>query len=419
MKIEVLNTGTELLLGAVVNAHLKFLAEALFPFGQRIQRQVTVPDGDPIREALLETFERADVVFVTGGLGPTTDDVTREITADLLGLELVHDDEIMQAIDQRFSCRGLAVEDRVSRQALRPRGSIVLQNEHGTAPGLYIPRNRSLGSPHIFLLPGPPRELQPMFESGVLPILRNLLPRGPEVAMRSFRVVGLGESTVEARVGQELLNLGVELGYCARPGEVDVRAIGEPAQLQQAERIIRANLDGHIASTDDRALENVVVDLLAGAGATLATAESCTGGLLGHRVTNVAGASRVYIGGYVAYANQQKTRALGISPELIRARGAVSQEVAAAMARGALKVTGADYALATTGIAGPGGGTETKPVGTVYVAFAAKAGGGSVELHRFPTDRETFKLLASQASLDLLRRVLEGNARPAAATAPR
>ena len=405
MRVEVLNTGTELLLGHVVNTHLKYLAEALFPLGLRIGRQVTVPDGEPIREALAETLGRADVVFVTGGLGPTTDDVTREAVAELLGLELVQDEGVMAAIEARFARRGMQMSARNARQAQRPREATVLANANGTAPGLYLPPLRA-GTPHIFLLPGPPRELKPMFEAAVLPILRGIVPQGAAVEMRNFRLSGLGESLVEERVGPALLTLGIELGYCARPGEVDVRVIGAAAELERAEEIIRAELGAHLVSQDSRELEQVAVELLTARGETLATVESCTGGALADRVTDVPGASAVFVEGFVTYSDNAKTGAVRVAGPLIAAHGAVSREVAQAMAEGARRVSGADHALATTGIAGPGGGTAEKPVGTVFIALATKLGATIVEQHRFPTDRATFKQLVTQTALDLLRRTL-------------
>ncbi len=411
-RVEIINTGTELLLGSVSNTHLTFLALELFPLGLRIDRQVTVPDGRSIADALQESFRRAEIVFVTGGLGPTTDDITRDVVAELLGLELIHDDAVMAAIDERFVRRGLTIGDRVRLQALRPREATVLRNENGTAPGLYLPPLHLPGpqnsgvSPHLFLLPGPPRELKPMFLQSVVPLLREIAPDGPSELKRTYRVSGLGESHVEEQVGADLLALGVELGYCARPGEVDVRVIGTPDLLEKAGAIITGKLAHHIVSGDERSLEKVVVDLLASRAETLATAESCTGGHLADLLTNVPGASHVFTAGFITYANESKTRELGVDPTLIEQHGAVSSRVAAAMAQGALRVTGADYALATTGIAGPGGGTVEKPVGTVYVALASKVGIAKVEPHKFPTDRETFKFLASQAALDLLRRSL-------------
>lgn len=410
MRVEVLNTGTELLLGSVINTDLRLMADALFPLGLRIERQVAVPDGLAIRDALAETFGRADVVLITGGLGPTTDDITREVVAELLGLELIHDETVLAAIEARFARRGLAMSPRNRRQAERPAAAIVLANPHGTAPGLYLAPHpwRDRMTPHLFLLPGPPRELEPMLADGVVPILKKSLPPRAEWQMRVVRLAGLGESNVEEAIGESLLALGLELGYCARAGEVEVRTIGAPAVLDEAERIIVAQLGPHIVSHDQRTLEQVIVDRLANRGESLAVAESCTGGFIAHRVTNVPGASAVFLAGYVTYANAAKVRALGVDPALIDAHGAVSEEVARAMAEGARRAAGADHALATTGIAGPGGGSAAKPVGTVFVALATKLGSTAVERHHFPTDREHFKNLTSQYALDLLRRQLPG-----------
>jgi nicotinamide-nucleotide amidase len=410
MRVEVLNTGTELLLGSVLNTHLQFIAQALFPLGLRIQRQVTVPDGEMIREAVMETFGRADVVIITGGLGPTTDDITREVVAELLGLELIHDETVMAAIEQRFARRSLKMSPRNRRQAQRPADAVVLVNPNGTAPGLYLKaRAYAAGmTPHLFLLPGPPRELHPMVTDTVLPILSRLQPPGPKAEMRMVRVAGLGESHVEQMVGERLLALNLELGYCARPGEVDVRVIGLPEVVNEAERILVEVLGPHIVSHDQRSLEKVLVDLLTERGETLACAESCTGGLLSNRITNVPGASAVFLGGYVTYANAVKASALGIDPALIESHGAVSKQVAEAMAEGARGKAGTDYALATTGIAGPDGGSEEKPVGTVFIGLASKAGLTIVEHHRFPTDRKTFKDLVCLTAFNLLRRRLGG-----------
>ncbi len=406
MRVEVINTGTELLLGSVINTHLKLFAEAIFPLGLRIERQVTVPDGPAIRVALEEAFARAEIVFVTGGLGPTTDDVTREITAELLGLELVHDEEIMRAITARFVRRGLKISARVGLQALRPREAIVLANPNGTAPGLYFPAMSDRKSPHLFLLPGPPRELRPMFHDTVLPILAKILPPRPIAEMRTYRIAGVGESGVEELVGEPLLALGLEIGYCARPGEVDLRTIGSPELLDQAEAIITAKLGAQIVSQDQREIQQVIIDLLTARHETIATAESCTGGFLAHRLTNVPGASAVFIEGFVTYANEAKMRALGVPAAALEEHGAVSAVVAQAMAEGARRAAGVDHALATTGIAGPGGGSEEKPVGTVFIALATKLGETIVQRHRFPSDRETFKFLTTQTALDLLRRRL-------------
>jgi len=408
MRVEVVNTGTELLLGTVINTHLKLFAEAIFPLGLRIERQVTVPDGSAIRDALVDSFTRAEIVFVTGGLGPTTDDLTREITADLLGVELVHDEEIMAAIRARFTRRGLKMSDRIALQALRPREAIVLRNDNGTAPGLYFPADATKGSPHLFLLPGPPRELRPMFTDSVLPILESLLPPGPRAEIRTYRIAGLGESAVEESVGESLLALGLEVGYCARPGEVDLRTIGAAAVLEQARTLIIEKLGPHIVTEDQRPIEQIVVELLTVQRQTLALAESCTGGFIAHRITNVPGASTPFLAGYVTYANAAKARALSVDVGAIAAHGAVSAVVAQAMAEGARQAIDADHALATTGIAGPGGGSEEKPVGTVFIALASRGAETFVVRFRYPADRETFKFLTTQTALDLLRRRLLG-----------
>ena len=408
MRVEIINTGTELMLGNTVNTHLAFIARELFPLGLRVQRQFTVPDGEAIRDALRDTFSKADIVLVTGGLGPTTDDITRDIVAELLGLKLEHDEEIWIAIQERFRRRALKMSERVSLQALRPREAAVLWNPHGTAPGLHFPAIAEKGTPHIFLLPGPPRELIPMVRDKLLPILATLLPPGAAQEMRGFRVLGIGESLVEEKVGEDLLAMGLEVGYCARPGEVDVRLIGSAEVLGRAEALVRERLGKWIFTSDERELPNVVVETLTALGRTLATAESCTGGFVANQLTNVPGSSKVFLAGYVTYANAAKTAALGVDAALIGAHGAVSEPVARAMAEGALEKAGADFALSTTGIAGPDGGTAEKPVGTVFVALALRGGKTLVQHHRFPTDRETFKNLVSQTALDLLLRRLDG-----------
>ena len=402
----VINTGTELLLGDVLNSHLSFIARQILDLGLRIDRQVTVPDGEAIREAIAEC-RSAEIVFVTGGLGPTTDDITREITADLFGLKLEHDPAILRAIQERAAHRGFRLTDRVARQADVPEGATVLPNEHGSAPGLYLRADVATKRPHLFLLPGPPRELHPMFRDSVLPILRGIVPGAAALDRRMFRIAGMGESLVEEAIGAELLALpGLELGYCARPGEMDLRLIGSASVLDEAERIVKAKLGPAIVSNDGGTLEEAVVKLLTARKQTLAIAESCTGGYLAHRLTNVPGASAVLLAGYVTYSNEAKVASLGVDAALIEKHGAVSKQVAQAMAEGARAGANSDFALATTGIAGPGGGSEEKRVGTVFVALAAKDRPVSVQKRFFPDDRPTFKELASQSALEMLRRRL-------------
>lgn len=408
MRVIVINTGTELLLGDVLNTHLVFIAREIFPIGLRVVLQQAVPDGPAIESTLRDAFAHAEIIFVTGGLGPTSDDITREVTAALLILEMRHDPSVMEAITSRAARRGFRLTDRIPRQALVPEGALVLENNHGTAPGLYLRKdvNPALPSPHIFLLPGPPRELRPMFVELVIPILRTINPTHSRSECRTFRIVGMGESLVEEAVGKELLETqDLELGYCAHAGQVDLRIIGTNAAVAQADELISSRLGASIFSRGGASLEEAVVRLLRDANQTIAIAESCTGGFLAHRITNVPGASAVLKAGYVTYANEAKIGTLGVEAALISEHGAVSEPVARAMAEGALNLNHVTFAVSTTGVAGPGGGTEAKPVGTVFIALSSRAG-TEVKRFYFPEDRATFKQLTTQAALEILRQAV-------------
>ena len=408
MRVILLNTGTELLLGDVQDAHLPFIAREVLPLGLRIEERRTVPDSDAIRQTLAELFPRCEILFVTGGLGPTSDDVTREMVADLLGLELRQSSQLLASLRQRLRVRGIKWTPGIVRQADVHVGAEVLSNQNGSAPGLYLRANINpeIQSPHLFLLPGPPRELQPMFRAFVIPILRSMVPDSALIERRLYKIANKGESLVEEAIGDRVLAIpGVELGYCARPGEVDVRIVGKEKAIEQADAIIRSKLGPAIFSAADESLEEVIVKLLAQRTQTLAVAESCTGGLLADRITNVPGASAVFLAGYVCYANQAKIAMLNVDPQLIAKHGAVSEQVACVLAEHARAGAKSDYALATTGVAGPSGGSPEKPVGTVYVALAT-SGETIAKKFFFPTDRETFKQIATQAALELLRRNL-------------
>ena len=408
MRIALVETGTELLLGDVRDWHLSFIAGQLLPLGLRISEQRTLPDGDAIRDALTDLFPKSDIIFVTGGLGPTTDDITREIIAALLSLELQQDETVLGAIRERLTKRRIPFTNRISRQAQVPRGAIVLPNENGTAPGFYLRHNISetISSPALFVLPGPPRELQPMFRSYVQPLLRSIVP-APTFHRRLYRIVNMGESMVERAIGEKILALpDIELGYCARPGEVDLRVIGTEESIRAADEIINSKIGDSIFSTSDENLEQVLVKRLTESERTLALAESCTGGLLANRITNVPGASNVLLAGYIVYSNDAKIDVLAVDPKLIQQNGAVSEPVARAMAEGARNRSRADFALATTGIAGPNGGSAEKPVGTVFVALASPGTETVVQRLFFPNDRETFKYQTAQAAFDMLRKAL-------------
>ncbi len=411
IKIEILNTGSELLLGDVLNTHLTGLASRLLPMGLRISRQTTVPDGAPIRDAISESLGRCEVLIVTGGLGPTTDDVTREVTAELLGLPLLEDIEVTRAIQERLERRGYTFQERMRRQSMVPESARVLKNPNGTAPGLYIAPLASTwrSTPHIFLLPGPPRELFPMVDADLLPLLAGIAGQTTLRERRLYHVVGMGESAVEAEIGLALSLRGdIEVGYCARSNEVDLRLIAPVSILDEVEPLVLAAVGKHLVSKTGERMEAWVVGELIRQELTVTTAESCTGGLLAHRITNVPGASAIFPSGFVTYSNEAKVAELGVDPGLINTHGAVSAEVAIAMAEGALARTKTNFALSLTGIAGPSGGSDEKPVGTVYIGLAGRGNPATVHRDFFPTDRETFKQLASQKALDLLRYALLG-----------
>ena len=413
LRVELINTGSELLLGTVRDAHLSWFGKELFPLGLRINRQMTVPDGAPIRDALLESFGRTDVLIVTGGLGPTTDDISRELAAELLGRKMIPHPETLERIRERCRVRGFAFQPRMERQAMVPEGAIVLPNDNGTAPGLYFPavEGISWSSPHIFLLPGPPREMQPIARAHLLPKLEELVGQSPENVRkecRIYKVVGMGESMVESAIGLKLSErTDLEVGYCARPNEVDFRVIGSKEVLDEVEPSVLAIVGDYLVSRDEESMEEVIVHLLSRRHETVVTAESCTGGLLACRLTNVPGASAVFLEGFIVYSNESKSELLGVSPELISDHGAVSGEVVLSMAEGALRRSGASYALATTGIAGPGGGTLEKPVGTVWLALSAQGQETEVWKETIPTDRLTFKQVVTQSILDRLRKRLQ------------
>jgi nicotinamide-nucleotide amidase len=405
MRVEIINTGTELLLGRVTNTHLEFLAQSLFGLGLRVERQVTVPDGVAIAEALNEAMARADLVIVTGGLGPTSDDITRDAAAEAFGRKLIFHPEILDGIAAKFARRNIAMNDLQRPQAMVPEGGVALDNPNGTAPGLIIENDKTVA----ILLPGPPGELRPMWTNEALPWLRKKFAhRLAAVHEVTLRVLGLGETRVQILVEDEVKALGpVEIGYCARPGEVDLRLIApEKSLVGKAAALARGKLGDAIYAEGIETMEQVVVRLARAAGKTVATAESCTGGLVASRITNVSHSSEMFRYGWVTYANEAKMTELGVPAGLLEKHGAVSAEVAQAMAEGALRGSGADLAVAVTGIAGPTGGTPEKPVGLVYFGLATRDGKTQFVERTLSPTREIFKYMASQIALDLLRRAL-------------
>jgi nicotinamide-nucleotide amidase len=417
MNVEIINTGTELLLGRVLNTHQQWLCRRLADAGYVVSRQVSVSDtGLDIQAAVREALTRADLVITTGGLGPTSDDITRDLIASLLHKDLKENSDVLAQISRFFAIRNRRMPTRIRLQAMVPEGAVVLPNPNGTAPGLAIevapnPFRHGSGRSLIIMLPGPPRELHPMFTDTVLPLLRKSLPAETFVC-RTLRSTGIGESVVEEMVSvplDPLVQKGIEIGYCARPGQVDVRltarGAGAESLVSEAATMVGQLLGVNCYAKDEEELEFTIVRLLRNSGQTVAVAESCTGGIIAHRLTNVPGASAVFNAGIVTYSNQAKIGFLGVPQEILQANGAVSEVVAGLMAEGIRARTDSTYGLGITGIAGPSGGTPEMPVGTVFIGLAT--GSRTVVVKQYnPLDRESFKQLTCQQAMEMLRRAV-------------
>jgi nicotinamide-nucleotide amidase len=420
MFVELITTGSELLLGATLNSHQQWIGRQLADLGLPVSRQLTVPDsGTAIAEAVADALKRADLIITTGGLGPTSDDRTRDEIARLLHLTLTEDPEVLRQIEVVFRRRGRPLppnfESLARIQAQVPAGAVVLKNEQGSAPGLALPVPAATDGRRtrlLIMLPGPPRELHPTFTGHVIPLLKAQFPESAAFVAKTFHTIGVGESRVEDAIRPHLVELearGLEIGYCARTGEVDVRLTAEgPAAAElvdEAARRVRRLLANHTYSEDRRSLEEVVIGLLREQRKKLVAAESCTGGYVAHCLTNVPGASEVFVGGLVTYSNELKQALLGVRAETLAEQGAVSEKTAREMAGGTLSRFGADYAVAITGIAGPGGGSAEKPVGTVFMALADLEQ-VVVQRQQNAFDRETFKFITGRQCLEMLRRRL-------------
>jgi nicotinamide-nucleotide amidase len=432
---ELVTVGTELLLGFTLDSNAADAGQALAAAGIRVSRRATVgDDAGAVRDAIADALERTGTVVVTGGLGPTRDDLTREAAAAVFGWRLVRDPTLVSALEQRFQRLGRGtMPDANRRQADVPQGATVLPNRWGTAPGLWLEDERGRVA---VLLPGVPAEMRGLLEHEVVPRLRarrhSAAPAGnaaaastPEpgapsredgeiILSRTLRTTGIAESALADRVGDPAPLLGehLTLAWLPSPEGTDLRltawGLGAEAAeqaLESAARGLRPLLGAHYYAEGDTDLAALVLEELERRRAHLATAESCTGGLVGGRLTAVPGSSRVYLGGVVAYANEAKLGLLGVSAEAIAEHGAVSEEVVRQMSVGVARQLGAEAAVAVTGIAGPDGGTPAKPVGTVWIGALWQ---GSVRTfrHAVPGERDVVRRRAAQAALDALRRVL-------------
>ena len=411
MDLELLSVGTELLLGEIVDTNAAYLAEKLSGLGINVYHKTTVGDNaERIAAALRIALGRADAVLATGGLGPTEDDVTAAAVAQAMGLDLVTDEPSADKIRSFARQRGLKLLDSLLKQARVPRGAQVVPNPVGTAPGFILAKDGKT----VISLPGVPSEMRAMAEQTVLPYLagRSRQEGGAVIFSRVLRLAGIGESQAEAEISDLTHSPNPTVAPLAKTFEVHLRITARASDQPQAEGLIapveaeiRRRLGEHVYGADGEALEATIGGMLRRAGKTLAVAESCTGGLIGHRITNAPGSSDYLLASLVTYSDEAKMSLLGVPEQVIASHGAVSEETARAMAEGVRRACRADYGLSVTGIAGPTGATPTKPVGLTYIGVADGVG-AAVEEHRLRGDRLMVKERAAQMALYLLYRRL-------------
>lgn len=414
MRAELLFVGTELLLGEILNTNAQFLSERLALLGVDVYHQVTVGDNWERLAAVVRTaLSRADVVITSGGLGPTMDDITREVTAEVTGRPLELDQALLAELEGWYAKRARAMPPNNVRQVMVPQGATALRNDRGTAPGLIVPAEEGKA---VILLPGPPNELRPMFERQVIPYLTGRMGGRPlSLVSRVLRFIDIGESALEVQL-KDLIEGQTDpsIAPYAKTGEVHIRvatkAPDQPTGLARLEPVveeIRRRAGQHLYGYDSASLEQAVGELLKERKMTVTTAESCTGGLIAKRLTDIPGSS-AYVGqGFITYSNQAKAELLGVSEALLLQHGAVSEPVVAAMAEGALKRARADVAVAVSGIAGPDGGTPEKPVGTVCFGLAAAAGTWTRTIQLWGS-RTDIRDRSATAALAMIRRHLLG-----------
>src|SRR5436190_14072997 len=409
LSAEIITIGSELLAPDRTDTNSLWLTDKLNRIGIDVKLKTIVGDDDArLEELIKDAVKRSRVVITTGGLGPTEDDITRKVVARALGLRLVLDETVLNEIRVRFQSFGVTMPERNSRQAMVIDGAEVLPNPNGTAPGLFLEHEGCA----IALFPGPPREMNPMFENHVQARFEKLAG-DLHFARRVLRVAGMGESAVDEKIAPiytRYENPQTTILFNSSEIEIHLRAHGRTeadaeALLDDLSLKIEEALGNSVFSFRGETMEEVVGRRLSITGFTVAVAESCTGGLIAQRLTDVAGSSKYFIEGVVAYSNEAKTRTLDVKPKLLLEHGAVSAEVAEAMAKGIRKRAHTDFGLSVTGIAGPGGGSEDKPIGLVYIALADDVQTKSRKL-QIPGDRQLVRWRASQAALDLLRRRL-------------
>lgn len=406
MTVEIIAVGTEILLGNIVNTNAAYLAEKCAGLGLSCYHQDVVGDNEErLCETIRTALSRADILLLSGGLGPTQDDLTKEAAAKVMGKSLYLHEESKEAIRAFFEKRGLEITDNNWKQAMVPEGCIVVENPNGTAPGIIMTENGK----HVILMPGPPNELVPMFETSIMPYLSKL--QSCVIFSQTVKICGVGESKLETMI-RDLIEKQTNptVATYAKTGEVHLRVTARAEDEKEAKKLVKPmvkELKGRFGSsiytTDDTVtLEKAVVDLLLANHLTICTVESCTGGLLAARLINVPGVSEVFKAGYITYSNKAKRRLLGVKKTLLLKHGAVSEQVAKEMARGAALASKADVTVSITGIAGPDGGTEEKPVGLVYMGCSV-CGRITVKKCQFSGSRGKIRENAVSAALSLMR----------------
>ncbi len=410
MTVELVCVGTEILLGNIVNTNAAYLAEQCAMLGLSCYHQSVVGDNEQrMEETIRRAVSRSDIVILSGGLGPTKDDLTKEVTARVFDMELLEDPHTRARIQEYFdqNYRGQITENNW-KQAQVPEGSMVIDNYNGTAPGLILQKDGKTA----ILLPGPPNELKPMFERDIRPFLNRLEPEG--IYSKMVKICGFGESKVESMITDILESqTNPTIAPYAKTGEVHLRITAKAINEETADEMMEPMMEelyrrfgSQIFTTEEAVtLEETVVELLKEKGKTVTTAESCTGGLVAGRLLNVPGASSVYMEGYITYSNEAKEKLLGVSHSTLEQCGAVSKETACEMAEGAAKAAGADLAISVTGIAGPDGGTKEKPVGLVYVGCYADGEARAYEFH-FTGNRAKNRESTVAKALTILREAL-------------
>jgi len=408
MKGEIIAVGTELLLGNIVNTNAQYLSQKLADLGIDVYYHVVVGDNlKRLTETIKTSLERSDIVITSGGLGPTADDITKEGAAQAMGLKLLPDEESIERIKKMFSSTGRIMTENNIKQGYIPEGAVVLENNNGTAPGVLIEKEGKI----VIMLPGPPKELYPMFESKVLPYLKS--KTDSTIRSKVLRVIGVGESAVEHML-KDIFDSQANptIAPYAKDGEVHLRITAKTGIPEEADSLIaemeqkvRAILGDNIYGCNEETLEEAVLKLLQKKNLTISLAESCTGGLVASRLTDIPGASASLISGVVSYSNESKINILKVKEDTIRKYGAVSPQTAEEMAVGAKRLSNTDIGLSITGIAGPEGGSAEKPVGLCYIGIAA-ADSVNVQKIMLTGNRNRIRWSSSSRALDFLRRKL-------------